>query len=172
MDRGLKSNWYIVYTYPNLEKRIYNDLIKKNVEAYLPLHHVIRQWSDRKKELEVPMFPNYLFINFEERERFKLLKIAGVLKIITFDGKPAILSDEEIENIRKFEQLEFEVEPHLVQGDDVLIVEGPFTGLTGKLFSKMGRHRLGVRIQSISQTLSIEVALSSVRKTAKQNSYN
>lgn len=167
-----KSNWYIVYTYPNLEKRIYNDLERRNVKAYLPLQHVIRQWSDRKKELEVPMFPNYLFINFNERERFNLLKIAGILKIITFEGKPAVLSDEEIENIRKFEQLEFEVEPTLVQGDEVLIVDGAFIGLKGILFSKKGKNRLGVRIQSINQSLSIEVESSNIRKLFNQNSYN
>ncbi|MGY3051902.1 transcription antitermination factor NusG [Pedobacter sp. UYEF25] len=172
MEPYLDNNWYVVYTYPNLEKRIYNDLTKRNIKAYLPLQLVIRQWSDRKKELQVPMFPNYLFVKSRERERFELLKVAGILKMITFNGKPAVLTEEEINNIRKFERLEFEVEPHLVQGDEVLIVNGPFTGLKGRLFSKRGKHRLGVHIQSIGQSLSIEIESSSIRKTMDKNSYN
>lgn len=170
MELSSECNWYIIYTYPNLEKRIYKDLITRNIKAYLPLQYVIRQWSDRKKKLEVPMFPNYLFVNLGNKERFKLLKITGILKMITFNGKPAVLTDEEIANIRKFEKLEFEVEPSLVQGDDVLIVDGPFTGLKGKLFSKLGKHRLGVRIQSISQSLSVEVGSSSIRRLVTKNS--
>lgn len=172
MELGLKSKWYIVYTYPNLEKKIYNDLTRRSIKAYLPLQHVVRQWSDRKKVLEVPMFPNYLFINSKERERFNLLKVSGILKIIMFDGKAAVVTDEEIETIRKFEQLEFELEPLLVRGDEVLIIDGPFTGLKGKLFSKKGRHRLGVCIQSISQSLSVDVNSSSIRKLSDQISYN
>jgi len=96
MENVLKSHWYIVYTFPNLEKKIYNELTKKKIKAYLPLQNVIRQWSDRKKEIKVPMFPNYVFINSTERERFNLLKIAGVLKFITFEGKPAMVSEDEI----------------------------------------------------------------------------
>ncbi|WP_448634286.1 UpxY family transcription antiterminator [Pedobacter panaciterrae] len=136
MENVLKSNWYIVYTFPNLEKKIYNELTKKKIKAYLPLQNVIRQWSDRKKEIKVPMFPNYVFINSTERERFKLLKIGGVLKFITFEGKPAMVSEDEISNIMKFETMVFEIESNLVSGDEVIIVDGPFTDLQGKLFLK------------------------------------
>ncbi|MEJ2902530.1 UpxY family transcription antiterminator [Pedobacter panaciterrae] len=172
MENVLKSNWYIVYTFPNLEKKIYNELTKKKIKAYLPLQNVIRQWSDRKKEIKVPMFPNYVFINSTERERFKLLKIGGVLKFITFEGKPAMVSEDEISNIMKFETMVFEIESNLVSGDEVIIVDGPFTGLQGKLFFKRGKERLGVHLSSINQSLSIEVCSTSLRKVINKNSYN
>jgi len=172
MENVLKSNWYIVYTFPNLEKKIYNELTKKKIKAYLPLQNVIRQWSDRKKEIKVPMFPNYVFINSTERERFKLLKIGGVLKFITFEGKPAMVSEDEISNIMKFETMVFEIESNLVSGDEVIIVDGPFTGLQGKLFFKRGKERLGVHLSSINQSLSIEVCSTSLRKVISKNSYN
>ncbi|ATP56301.1 hypothetical protein CPT03_07360 [Pedobacter ginsengisoli] len=172
MKNGLENNWYIVYTFPNLEKKIYNELTKKNIKAYLPLQNVIRQWSDRKKEIKIPMFPNYVFINSTERERFNLLKIGGVLKFITFEGKPAVVSEDEISSIMKFETMVFEIETNLVSGDEVIIVDGPFTGLQGRLFLKRGKERLGVHLSSINQSLSVEVCSSSLRKVVSQNSYN
>ncbi len=172
MKNGLENNWYIVYTFPNLEKKIYNELTKKNIKAYLPLQNVIRQWSDRKKEIKIPMFPNYVFINSTERERFNLLKIGGVLKFITFEGKPAVVSEDEISSIMKFETMVFEIEANLVSGDEVIIVDGPFTGLQGRLFLKRGKERLGVHLSSINQSLSVEVCSSSLRKVVSQNSYN
>ena len=157
-------NWYILYTFPNLEKKICKELTKKKIESYLPLQKVIRQWSDRKKELQIPMFPNYVFINTTEKERFKLLDISGILKYITFDGKAARVSDEEISNIKKFEEFSFEVEPHLVQGDQVLIVDGPFTGLKGKLFYKRGKERVGIHLSSFNHSISIEVCTTCLRR--------
>ena len=164
MENALKNNWYVIYTFPNLEKRIYNELIKKKIKAYLPLRKVIRQWSDRRKELRIPMFPNYVFINSTDKDRFKLLGINGVLKFISFGGKPAILAEDEISNIMKFEEITFELEPNIIQGDDVMVVDGPFTGFRGKLFFKRGKERVGIHLNSIKQSLSIEVCVSSLRK--------
>lgn len=158
------NNWYILYTFPNLEKKICKELTKKRIESYLPLQKVIRQRSDRKKELQIPMFPNYIFINTTEKDRFKLLDIGGIIRYITFDGKPAVVSKEEISHIKKFEETSFEVEPHLVSGDQVLITEGPFTGMKGKLFYKKGKERVGIHLNAINHSVSIEVCSSILRK--------
>lgn len=164
MEFEIKSNWYVIYTIPNLEKKIHCELQKKNIRAYLPLQRVIRQWSDRRKELHVPMFPSYVFINTTDKDRSDLYGINGVLKFITFNGKPAVVSDDEISNIMRFESTAFDVEPNLVQGDNVIIVNGPFTGLQGKLFSKRGKQRFGIRLRSINQSLSLEVPADCLRK--------
>jgi transcription antitermination factor NusG len=164
MEYELKANWYVVYTVPNLEKRIHQELGKKNIKAYLPMQRVIRQWSDRRKELQIPLFPNYVFINTTEKKRSMLYDINGVLRFITFNGKPAVVSDDEILSIMRFENTVFDVEPHLVQGDNVIITNGPFTGLQGKLFSKRGKQRFGIRLKSINQSLSLEVPVSCLRK--------
>jgi transcription antitermination factor NusG len=164
MAFDIKPNWYVLFTVPNLEKKIHQELGRKKIKAYLPMQRVIRQWSDRRKELHIPLFPNYVFINTTEQERFGLYDIKGVLKFITYNGKPAVVSDEEITNIMRFENTVFDVEPHLIQGDNVIIVDGPFAGLQGKLFSKRGKQRFGVTLKSINQTLSLEVPASSLRK--------
>ena len=164
MESEIKANWYVIYTFPNLEKKILKELVKKSITAYLPMQRVIRQWSDRKKELHIPLFPNYVFINTTEKERGNLYNINGILKFIVFGGKPAVVSNDEIENIMRFENSAFEVEPNLVQGDDVMIINGPFTGLQGKLFSKRGKNRFGIQLKSINQSLSLEVCTSCLRK--------
>lgn len=128
------------------------------------MQRVIREWSDRKKEIQTPLFPNYIFINTTEKERFSFFNINGILKFISFEGRPAVISDDEIVNIRRFEDAIFEVEPHLIQGDDVMIVQGPFTGLCGTLFSKKGKSRFGIRLSAINQSLSLEIDISSIRK--------
>ncbi|EOR93408.1 NusG antitermination factor [Arcticibacter svalbardensis MN12-7] len=164
MESISQRSWFIAYTYPNFEKKIYGELIRKNLKAYLPMQRVIREWSDRKKEIQMPLFPNYIFINTTEKERISFFKINGILKFISFDGRPAVISDNEIVNIRRFEDTIFEVEPHLIEGEDVMIVKGPFTGLCGTLFSKKGKSRFGIRLLAINQSLSLEIDISCIRK--------
>ncbi len=60
------EGWYAAYTMPKFEKRIYGELVKKNVEAYLPVQQVFRQWSDRVKKIELPLFPNYIFVRNQQ----------------------------------------------------------------------------------------------------------
>jgi transcription antitermination factor NusG len=160
----LNYSWYTAYTFPNLEKKVYNEFIKRNVSAYLPLHKVIRQWSDRRKELCVPLFPGYVFIHTNENRRFDLYGINGFLRFVSFQGKPAIISDEEILSIKRFENTEFEIERHLIEGDNVIITMGPFTGLKGKLFLKRGKKRFGVRLNALNQSLSLDISPSFIRK--------
>ena len=160
----VKTNWYVLYTIPNLEKKVHQELGKKKIKAYLPMQRVIRQWSDRRKELRIPLFPNYVFINTTEKERCGLFDIKGILKFITYNGKPAVVSDDEISNIMRFENTVFDIEPHLIQGDNVIIIDGPFTGLQGKLFSKRGKQRFGITLKAINQSLSLEVSVSCLRK--------
>ena len=128
------------------------------------MQRVFRQWSDRKKEVKVPMFPSYIFINTTEKVRFDLYNIHGVLRFLTNNGKPAVLTDEEILQIMQVENTSFSVEQHLIQGDDVIITRGPFTGLKGKLFCRRGKQRFGIMLKSINQTISCEVELDCLRK--------
>lgn len=157
-------NWYTAYTFPNLEKKVYNEFIKRNLSAYLPLHKVIRQWSDRRKELCVPLFPGYVFIRTDEKKRFDLYGITGLLRFVCFQGKPAIISEKEILSIKRFENTEFEIEKHLIEGDNVIITKGIFTGLEGKLFLKRGKKRFGVRLNALNQSLSLDISPSFIRK--------
>jgi len=151
------EGWYAAYTMPKFEKRIYGELIKRNVEAYLPVQQVFRQWSDRVKKIELPLFPNYIFVRNQQCNASRAIQTRGILRFVSFDGRPATISEENIAIIKKLESEELEVEPNLVEGAAVRIIRGPLAGFQGKLFSKKGRSRFGVHIDSIGQSLSLEV---------------
>ncbi|MBL4674758.1 MAG: UpxY family transcription antiterminator [Mucilaginibacter sp.] len=164
METGNQHNWYVVYTVPNLERKIHLELEKQKIKAYLPMQRVIRQWSDRKKELQIPMFPSYVFVKTTEKLRSALYGIHGILKFVTFNGRPVMMSDDEISQIMQFENTIFKVDNNFIQGDDVIITNGPFTGLKGNLFCKHGKQRFEIILKSINQSLYLEVAANCLRK--------
>ena len=109
------------------------------------------------KQLTTPLFPNYLFVRITDRERASVLKLAGVARFISFEGRAALIADEEIEIIRRMEGANAEPEPGLITGDRVQVVQGPFIGLDGVLFRKMGKARFGVRLQGLRQIVSLDI---------------
>jgi transcription antitermination factor NusG len=157
---GPESYWYVAHTIPRYEKKVYNELVKKQVEVYLPVQKVYRQWSDRVKKIEVPLFPSYVFIKGSEPNRQSTLRTKGVLTFVSFDGKPAQVCDRDINIIKNLENEALEVEQGLVEGSLVRIIRGPLAGFEGILFSKKGKHRFGVRIDTINHSLSLEVPIS------------
>lgn len=158
-------NWYVVYTHPKKEQKIYGALLRQNLTAYLPLQTVIRRWSDRLKQLTTPLFPNYLFVRIAaHRERAAVLQLPGVVRFIAYEGRPAIISDEEIETIRRLEGANAEPEPGLITGDCVQIKQGPFAGLQGVLIWRQGKARVGVRLDGLRQALSLEICETYLQK--------
>mgnify|MGYP003389971793 FL=1 len=156
--------WYVVYTHPNFEKKVYNSLQQRDIISFLPLKKMIRQWSDRKKTIESPLFPNYLFVYTTVHDRFKVLEIPGTARYISFNNSPVTITDNEIEMIKKMM-----TDPHVMienclEGDAVKITEGPFTGLTGIIFERKGRTRFGVKLNVIKQSISVEFNRSSIVK--------
>lgn len=172
-------HWYVLYTYPNSEKKVFQNLQRDNIETFLPLQKVIRQWSDRKKILEVPLFPNYIFVHIRPNEKYKALNVSGIVKYVSFDNKPVFVDPNEISLIKNLVQSNYDlfVENEFSEGDLVYITQGPFAGLEGVLFERKGQQRFGVRIASLSQTVSIEISSSCFRKLnlhkelVRKNSY-
>lgn len=159
--------WHVIYTYPKAEKKIYSDLLRLNIESYLPLQKVVRQWSDRKKRIEVPLFPNYVFVKAEQCERWKVLSVDGVVKFISFNGILSTVSDFEINMIRKIlqgEHVTIVQENYIGIGRRVRVARGRFAGLEGTLVEKKGKVRLLIRIDSISQSLSMDIPSDSIEE--------
>lgn len=94
-------NWYVVYTKPKWEKKVAEKLNEIGIECYCPVITQIKQWSDRKKKVEVPLFNSYVFVNLLENDRNAVFQIAGVVRYLFWLGKPAIVRDEEINIIKK-----------------------------------------------------------------------
>jgi len=94
------KNWYVVYTKPKWEKKVAEKLNEIGIECYCPLITQIKQWTDRKKKIEVPLFNSYVFVHLEDIDRNSVFQISGVVRYLFWLGKPAIVRDEEINIIK------------------------------------------------------------------------
>lgn len=157
--------WYALYTRSRHEKRVNDQLVDKGIESYLPVHKVLRQWSDRKKWIEEPLFRCYVFIRTDPKGRLLALQTYGAVRLVSFNGKPAIVRDEEIDIIRRIlrEAPTVEACPVVNVGDVVEILSGPLCGLRGRLKEIRSEKRLVVTIVSIQQALRFNVDRADVR---------
>ena len=116
-----------MYTRPRWEKKIALLLDNRGIENYLPLNKVLKQWSDRKKMVQEPLFKGYLFIKIAEIEKWDVKLVDGILNYVHWLGKPAVVKESDIENIKKFLQ-EFDnvqvVDKSLQKGDEVIVQQG------------------------------------------------
>lgn len=94
-------NWYVVYTKPKWEKKVSERLNQIGIECYCPLVIQVKQWSDRKKKIEVPLFNSYVFVQLQDADRNSVFQVAGAVRYLFWLGKPAIVKDEEINIIKK-----------------------------------------------------------------------
>lgn len=94
-------NWYVVYTKPKWEKKVADKLNQLGVECYCPLITQVKQWSDRKKKVEMPLFNSYVFVHLPDSDRNLVFQVAGVIRYLFWLGKPAIVKDQEIEITKK-----------------------------------------------------------------------
>jgi len=93
-------SWYVVYTKPKWEKKVAEKLNQIGIECYCPLITQVKQWSDRKKKIEVPLFNSYVFVHLADADRNSVFEIAGVVRYLFWLGKPAVVRDEEINIIK------------------------------------------------------------------------
>ena len=123
-------NWYVVYTKPKWEKKVAEQLTKSGIECYCPLIIQERQWSDRKKKVEVPLFNSYVFVRLAENDRNAVFQSSGVVRYLFWLGKPAIVRDEEINVIKKWlntsDAIDLMVDTYKI-GDAIQVESGPFT---------------------------------------------
>lgn len=154
-----QNRWYVVYTNPNTEKRIYTELGRRAIKAFLPTKKVERQWKDRKKKLDVPLFPNYVFVNVAPDEMWTVLMVNGVVKFVSFNGSPAVVRDTEIELVKKVLAGASVVsgEEVALQGETVRVMQGPLSGLTGRVLNSKGVTRLCLELETVNQIISVDI---------------
>ena len=158
-----ERKWHIAYTFAKAERKAFKKLESMGVIAFLPLHYVVRNWSDRKKKLEVPIFPNYIFIYTSASERYDVLQLKELVRYVAFDGKPAIVSDSLIESLKKMLEGDVEVsDDEFYEGMEVKVVDGLFCGAEGILVRKNSHNRLVVQIKVLRRSVSVDIASSSI----------
>ncbi|MBK8712908.1 MAG: UpxY family transcription antiterminator [Niastella sp.] len=152
----IKLHWYAVYTRPRNEKKLSIRLDETGIVNYCPLQKVQRNWSDRKKIILEPLFKGYLFIQVPEKDKWELRNIDGIVNFVYWLGKPAIIKDIEIENIKKFLNEFDKVEVHNLnfkKQDMVTITQGVLMDYKGSILEIAGNKAL-VRIERMGLVLS------------------
>ena len=156
-----ESGWTAVYTRSRYEKQLHELLTEQRIESYLPLHRVLTQWSDRKKWVEKPLFPSYLFVRARKEDQFKVLNTPGAVRYVSFNGQIARVRDEEIACIQRLIAGEARLEAvagYIDKGTPVNIQGGSLAGLQGELVSYQSSKRVLVRIESIGHNVLVSVA--------------
>lgn len=164
--------WYAIFTKPRSEKKVLQRMLDHEMDAFLPLIKTIRQWSDRKKTLEVPLIPSYVFVRMEERDLYKTLPIQGTVNVLKHLGKPAKIRDVEIENLRILsgngENHQVSNRIDISSGDEVEVINGPFMGLIATCINDGKNHRVIVNIDAIGSCFNVNIPMSFLRIIKKK----
>jgi len=161
------NKWYAVYTNPRAEKQVFERLVENDIEAYLPLKKTIRQWSDRKKIIEVPLLSSYIFVKISPKSFSLIYKTYGVVKFVSFEGKPVSIPEKQIDVLRMLidSNAEIEVTSEIfAKGDNVEVVTGALKGITGELIQIGSNSRFIVRIDKLNQNLILKIPKNFLKK--------
>jgi transcriptional antiterminator RfaH len=155
----MEKFWYAIYVKSRCEKKVYASLCKRNIQAYLPLRKVLKQWSDRKKEVEVPLINSYLFVNIDSSQYYDVLSVQGVVRYISFSGKAVPIPEKEITHLQQILEIATDVEVFdstLEIGDGVVLKSGPFKGFFGKIFEEQ-KFKFVIQLEQIGYNVFVTV---------------
>jgi transcriptional antiterminator RfaH len=158
--------WYAMYTRSRSEKQVYELLLRSGFDVYLPLQKVLKQWSDRKKWVEEPLFRSYIFVHILPSEYYDVLNIPGSVRYVSFEGKAVAIPPQQIEAIKQFVDTGLElpdVELSILPGAIVDIIDGPMKGLSGELLEIMGKKKVRIEIDGLGQSVFLELPASHIR---------
>ena len=156
--------WHALYVRSRMEKKVLSQLEESGYKAYLPLITQVKQWSDRKKKVEEPLFKSYVFVYSNEKEYIPILNVYGVIKFVTFERKAVAVPENQILAIKKFvsdfekgEEYKMMNHEELKVGQKVRIINGPMKGLTGKLETIYNKRHLIVYIDVVGQCIPVHI---------------
>jgi len=157
--RMAAPRWYAVYTYPRHEKSVADQLKTKFVEAFLPTYTSRSRWKDRSVEISKPLFPGYVFTRINLEDRIKVVTVPSVVRILSFNGRPAEVSDQEIESIRLCLEggAKLEAHPFPEMGECVRVCTGAFEGVEGVVVNSKNKCKVIISISLIHQSVALEI---------------
>jgi transcriptional antiterminator RfaH len=171
MQESLKTScsgmqWYAVSIRSRREKQCFDLLKRKGIEVFLPLQKQIRTWSDRKKEVEMPLFPCYIFVKINPSLRLGVLSTPGVVRFVRFEGHDAPIPEVQIKAIHsallKPDTVDI-IDIMILPGQEVLISSGPFKGNYARLVRYNGKGKLQLIIEHINKSFLIEIGRTRVQ---------
>lgn len=158
---GMRPHWYVAYTLPRHEKSVADRLIHQNIETYLPLYSSVRKWNRRLAEIELPLFPSYVFVKMVITDKVRIISHPGVIRLVGFNGNAAALPDGEVERLRSLLTVwKAEPYPFLTAGKQIKVRSGPFANLQGRIVRRKGKMRLIVSLDLIQRAILLEMDVS------------
>lgn len=155
------QRWYALHVRARKESAIAGELRAKGFESFLPLYTSVRQWSDRVKQVELPLFPGYVFCRFDLNNRRPLITTPGVLQLVGAGKSPTPLDDLEINALQlaAASELRRQPWPYLAAGGRVKVIHGNLSGLEGILINFKGNHRVVLSVTLLQRSVALEVDL-------------
>lgn len=168
LKQTIDKQWFAIYTRSRTEKKVVAELIEQGYEAWVPLLKTMRQWSDRKKMVEVPLFNSYIFIRADHAKiRSIVSKADGAVYVVSFSGQPAAIPDKQIDDLKLLldssEKFEISINEFIV-GDRVEVTRGTLRGLQGMFVQYKGQKRVLMHIDAINQKLLIDINPAFIKK--------
>jgi transcription antitermination factor NusG len=155
------ASWFAIQTFPKHEKMIFSALEGKNIAAFLPLYSAVRKWSDRRKVIQLPLFPGYVFVRIgpTPHARGSVLQTNGVISFVGVRGIGTPIPDEEIVAVQNVlnRAITFAPHPYLTTGQRVRIRGGSLEGLQGVLTAVNRDQSLVVSVELIQRSIAIRV---------------
>jgi transcription antitermination factor NusG len=169
--RDSKREWYAVYTMSRHEKRVAAHCERIAIEHFLPLYTWRRSWKNRTTvDLQMPLFPNYLFVQLSPDDHGPLMRLPGVLSTVGNASGPVAIQDSEMEMLRRIMDCKA-IEPHayITAGDKVGVKEGPLEGIVGVVLRKANGLRFIVTLDLIGKSVALDIESSALEVIASAN---
>jgi transcriptional antiterminator RfaH len=158
--------WHVIYTRPKQERKIANELFKKQITYFLPVINTVRQWHDRKKVIQTPLFPSYIFVCLKDKlEFFNSESITGVCSFVKFGKLHAKVDQSTIDQISLVVNSDMQTDiscDYYKPGEKLFIKDGPLNGLSCELINKNGKDKYLVRVDLLNRNLLIDVESSNL----------
>ena len=153
------QQWFAVYTSARHEKAVARQLDQRCIEKFLPLYRSLHRWKDRRKLVELALFPSYVFVRIEARDKLRVLQVPGVVSLVTFNGQLAALPEQEINALRSGLDRGIYAEPcpYLRVGRRVRVAAGPLAGAEGILVKKKDKCRVVISLEVLKRSVAVEV---------------
>lgn len=171
LSQDVGERWYAIRVQSKFESVASEVLLGKGYEAFLPLYKSVRRWSDRKKTLELPLFPGYLFCRFNPGDRMlPIVTTPGVIGVVSAGRTPLSIEDDEITGLQLMLRSSVEPEPwpYLSSGTKVLIERGPLAGLEAMVVQNLNRWRVVVSVELLQRSVAAEIDREWVRELGSQ----
>ena len=173
-DKKLERLWYVLHTKSRFENVVTDGLLKKSMEAFLPKVTVRSKRRDRRVMIRVPLFPGYVFLktDLHPDTHLNIVKTAGVVRLIGSNQGPVHVPDETMESLKIMVSAENPITTgnRIKKGDNVLVINGPFTGIKGTFARYRGQGRVIVNIEALGQFAGVEVDEEDIEVLPKINS--